>query len=284
MTSQRPPRPTIADVFDEGAISYAEYWAPALHRHAFDLVGTVGPPAARQGRTVLDVAAGAGTLLPALIPLAGDAAAGGLVVALDSSAGMLALADPTVPRLQADAGAMPLRDGCADIAVYAFVLFMLPDARVAVAEAARVLGSDGWLLAATWGEQLDTAADVVVREEMDAVDAPPFPKFPRSDDLTDSPDRMQQLLETAGFTDVVTTTRPLDARFDAESALAMRTGTGGLGWRFARLTPGAQDQVRRRAAARLAALAPDEFLDRSVVQLTTARIPPSRSHRQGSRC
>ena len=271
VTSDPAPRPTIAGVYDQGARSYAEHWAPVLHRHARDLAAYVPPPQAGEGRTVLDVASGAGTLLPVLRPVAGDADDGGRLIALDYSAGMLALADPTVPRVQADAAALPLADACADVGVYAFVLFLLPDARGAVAEAARVLRPGGWLLAATWGSQLDTAADVVVREEIDEAGAPPFPGLPRSDELTDSPDRMRALLEPAGFTDVSTTTRPLDARFDSVSALAMRTGSGNLGWRYSRLTPHAQAQVRDRATARLATLGPDEFLDRSEVQLTTAR-------------
>jgi hypothetical protein len=74
-----------------------------------------------------------------------------------------------------------------------------------------------------------------------------------------------------GFADITTTARPLDAQFDALSALAMRTGSGNLGWRFHRLTPSAQAQVRQRAATRLAALGPEAFLDRSEVQLTTTR-------------
>jgi SAM-dependent methyltransferase len=271
VTSDLTPRPTIGDVYDLGAASYAEHWAPALNRHARDLAATIPPPQSGAGRTVLDVAAGAGTLLPALRPLAGDPDGGGLLVALDYSAGMLALADPFVPRVQADAAALPLHDRCADVAVYSFVLFLLPDVRVAVAEAARVLRPGGWLLAATWGSQLDTDADVVVAEEVDAAGAPPGPDLPRSDELTDSPDRMRDLLEPAGFTDITTTARPLDAQFDAASTLSMRIGSGNLGWRYAQLTPSTQAQVRERATARLSALGPQAFLDRSQVQLTTSR-------------
>jgi SAM-dependent methyltransferase len=271
VTSDQTPRPTIGDVYDQGAASYAEHWAPALNRHTRDLAATVRPPHDREGRIVLDVAAGAGTLLPALRAVAGNPDDGGLLVALDYSAGMLALSDPTVPRIQADAAALPLHDGCADVAVYSFVLFLLPDARAAVAEAARVLRPGGWILAATWGSQLGTGADVIVGEEVDVAGAPPPPDLPRSDELTDTPDRMRELLEPAGFTDITTTARPLDAQFDAVSTLAMRTGSGNLGWRYHQLPLAAQTRVRDRAAARLAALGPEEFLDRSEVQLTSAR-------------
>jgi hypothetical protein len=139
-----------------------------------------------------------------------------------------------------------------------------------VAEAARVTRPGGWLLAATWGTQYDNAADVVVREEIDATGAPLI-ELPRSDELTDSPHKMRALLEAAGFTDVTTSARPLDARFDIGSVLAMRTGFGSLGWRYARLTPVVQERVVDRAAARLATLPPEAFVDQSEVLLTQAR-------------
>ena len=80
---------------------------------------------------------------------------------------------------------------------------------------------------------------------------------------------MATLLEPAGFGDVRTMARPLDAAFDAGSTLAMGTGFGRLGWRYARLDAPAQ-AVRRRAAARLASLPAEDFIDRSEVLLTTA--------------
>jgi ubiquinone/menaquinone biosynthesis C-methylase UbiE len=262
----RSPQQTLAAAYDEGAAAYAEHWAPALHRHARDLLHAVPP--ADTARTAVDVAAGAGTLVPALRELVGP---DGRVVALDHSDGMLRQAPRWSTRVQADAAHLPLGGSTADVVVLAFVLFLLPDARAAVAEAVRVLRPDGWLLAATWGSQLGTGADAVVREELDRAGAPAFPNLPRSDELTDSPDRMASLLGAAGFHDVRTTSRPLDAAFDAGSALAMRTGCGALGWRYARLDPQGQDAVRRRAADRLASMSPDELVDRSEVLLTTAR-------------
>jgi SAM-dependent methyltransferase len=155
--------------------------------------------------------------------------------------------------------------------MYSFVLFLLPDARAAVAEGARVLRPGGWLLAATWGKQLDTAADVVITEEVDEAAAPPGPDLVRSDGLTDNADKMRALLEPAGFTDVTTTAKLLDAQFDAASSLRLRTESGILGWRYHRLSSRAQEEMRGRAAARLAALPPAGFLNRSEVLLTIAR-------------
>ncbi|HSE09560.1 MAG TPA: methyltransferase domain-containing protein [Nocardioidaceae bacterium] len=267
MFTDRTPQQLLAEVYDAGAAAYARYWAPALHRHAVDLVAAVPPPAPSTSRTVVDVATGSGALIPALSDLAGER---GRVIALDRSLGMLHQAPATHPRVQADAAALPLHDARVDVLVLAFVLFLLPDARQAVAEAARVLRPGGWLLAATWGDQVGTNADVVVREELDAVGAPEFPTLARSDSITDSPDRMASLLENA-FTEIHTWGRALEARFDRRSALAMRTGCGALGWRYAQLDPATREVVSARAVERLGSLPPEGFVDLSEVLLTTAR-------------
>ena len=267
VSSNGSPEAAMAKVFDDGAAAYDRHWAPALHRHAVDLVAAL-PPAPDSRRTVIDIAAGAGTLIPELRDVAGP---DGMVLALDRSMGMLRRAPADVPRIQADAARLPIADVSADVVVLAFVLFMLPDARAGVAEAARVLRPGGWLLVATWGAQLETDADLVVREEVEAAGPPPFPELPRSDELTDNAERLATLLEPAGFDDVRTIARTLDATFDAGSTLAMGTGFGRLGWRYARLDAPAQDAVRSRAAARLAALPPEAYTDRSEVLLTSAR-------------
>lgn len=267
MSRDPSPEATVAQVFDEGAAAYDEHWAPALHRHARDLVAALPPPTPGARRAIIDVATGAGTLIPDLRRAAGP---DGLVVALDRSLGMLRRATPEVARIQGDAARLPLADGCSDVVVLAFVLFMLPDARRAVSEVARVLRPGGWLLTANWGAQVETPADVVVREELDAAGPPPFPELPRSDDLTDSAERLAVLL-TPDFGDITTAARTLDAVFDAGSTLTMGTGFGRGGWRYARLEAPAQDGVRARAAARLARLSAEEFIDRSEVLLTTAR-------------
>ena len=268
MTSMSPdqsPEAALAAVFDEAAAVYDTYWAPALHRHALALLEPVprGP-----GRVAVDVAAGVGTLAPALDELTGPA---GQVIALDRSLGMLRRAPRDLVRVQADAARLPLADARVEVVVFGFVLFMLPDARRAVVEAARVLRPHGWLLAATWGTQGDSGADAVVREELDREGAPDFLPLPRSDALTDKPERMIELLRPAGFTDVRTQVRPLDARFDQDSALAVLTGCGQSGWRFSRLDPDQRNAVRRRVATRLARLPADDFVDRSEVLLTWAR-------------
>lgn len=259
---------TIAEVYDHGAANYEKYWAPALHRHALALVDTLPPPPSG-GRLVVDVATGAGTLVPALREVAGRA---GRVLALDRSIGMLARASHREARVQADACQLPIADATADAVVHAFVLFMLPDARRALREATRVLRPGGWILTSTWGGgDEDTRADDLVRKVLDAAGAPAFDAPPRSDDLTDTPEKMVALLEAHGFTDVQTQSRPLDARFEPASFVDMRLGMGELGWRQAQLDGAAQAAVREELLRRVGGLPGDALLETSEVILSTAR-------------
>ena len=163
---------TLASMYDEGAAAYEQHWAPALHRHARDLVASLPNAGAGEARVVVDVAVGSGALVPALRDAAGPS---GRVVTLDRSLGMLRRSSASVPRAQSDAARLPLADASADVVVAAFVLFLLPDARRAVEEAERVLRPGGLLLAATWGTQAGTGADALIREELDAAGAPVFP-------------------------------------------------------------------------------------------------------------
>jgi ubiquinone/menaquinone biosynthesis C-methylase UbiE len=260
----------MGEVYDASARVYASHWAPVLHTHARDLVGMLPVSG---GRVVVDVAAGAGTLLPLLAPLAhpDDLGRPGILVALDYSASMLALADPAVPRVRADAHRLPLTSGRCSVAVAAFVLFMLDDAHTAVAELARVLEPGGWLATATWGAETGSEADRVIADELDRIGAPAWPDPPRSDELTNSPAAMRSLLADAGFVDVRTESRPLGARFEPEDALTLRTGFGALAWRYRLLDEAAQDEVRDRARRRLDALPPAALCDDSEVLLTVAR-------------
>jgi len=256
----------MAALYDASAPAYERHWAPALLRHSRDLVHLLAP--ATGPRRVLEVAAGTGALLPELIGVAGR---GGSVVAVDRSLGMLRRATGAVARAQADALALPVRSGCVDVAVAAFVLFLVPDARRAAVELHRVLRPGGQLLAATWGGQRSTRADELVLEALEEAGAPVPDEIARSDDATASPEAMRGLLGGAGLTGIRTTARPLDARFTPSSMLEMRTTCGLTGWRFAQLDVPAQDEVRSRLAQRFAPLGAEAFTDSSEVLLTVAR-------------
>lgn len=258
----------IAAVYDASASAYEAYWGPALLRHSRDLLRLLPP--CEGSRRVLDVATGTGALLPDLIEAAGP---DGSVIAVDRSLGMLRRATRAAALAQTDALALPIRSGTVDVAVAAFVLFLLPDAPRGVREIGRVLRPGGHLLAATWGEQQETPAEELLVEALDAAGAPIPEAQPRSDEETESPAALRALLEGAGFVDVRTDSRRLDARFTAETMLEMRASCGATGWRFAQLDDARRAAVRTQLAEQFARLDDAAFADDSEVLLTYARWP-----------
>lgn len=107
------------------------------------------------GRLTLDIACGEGRLSRELARL------GHRVIGIDSSPSLLAAAhasDPDGEMLLADAAALPLDDGMADLAVASMALMTVNDVPAVVAEVARVLAPGGRFLVTllhpvdTWGD------------------------------------------------------------------------------------------------------------------------------------
>ena len=107
-----------------------------FHREQF--VALVPPP----GRLTIDVGCGEGRVTRML------KAAGHTVVGVDSSRTLIAAAreaEPSIPVHLADAAALPLGDGVADLAVAFMSMHDFDDLEGAVREVARVLAVDGRL-------------------------------------------------------------------------------------------------------------------------------------------
>ena len=98
----------------------------------------------RPGLRVLDVGCGTGTFL-GLYRDGGAATAG-----VDASRSMLARArdrlGPSIPLAAADAGRLPFGDGTFDLVLIMTVLHEMSGAAAAIAEAARVAGTEGRIL------------------------------------------------------------------------------------------------------------------------------------------
>lgn len=112
------------------------------------------------GATVLDVGAGTG------ISSRGMAERGATVYAFDLAARMLAL--NTVPRAVADAHALPVRDGAADLVTYAQA-FHWVDAERAVPEMRRVLRDGG--AAAVWWNNSDARSERWWQVQQETIEA-----------------------------------------------------------------------------------------------------------------
>lgn len=102
------------------------------------------PAAPREGAVLVDIGCGAGLLAPHL------AGTGYRHVGVDLTASALAQAAAHgVTVLRGDAGAVPLRDGCADVVVAGEILEHVPDLAAAVREACRLLRPGGLLVVDT---------------------------------------------------------------------------------------------------------------------------------------
>lgn len=122
-----------------------EWWRPdgafaMLHWLAAARARLV-PPAPRPDAILVDVGCGAGLLTPHLL------GKGYRHVGLDLTRSTLEQAGAHgLTPLQADAGALPLGDGCADVVVAGEILEHVPDLPGAVAEVCRVLRPGGLLV------------------------------------------------------------------------------------------------------------------------------------------
>ncbi|HEY2703272.1 MAG TPA: class I SAM-dependent methyltransferase [Candidatus Dormibacteraeota bacterium] len=169
----------------------AEAWAggPArvYDRLAAALLARCPLPLA--GALLLDAGAGTGAVSAAA------AARGARVLATDVAVDMLRH-DRTrrPPATAADVLALPLRDGCVDVAATAFVLNHLADPAAALRELSRVVRPGGAVLAATFAARSDDA----LKHDVDAVLAAhgyrPPPWYRRMKDELEPPTARPELL------------------------------------------------------------------------------------------
>ncbi|MFP5019585.1 class I SAM-dependent methyltransferase [Pseudonocardia phyllosphaerae] len=180
----------------------AERLAPAAH----DLVDALAPgPADR----VLDVAAGTGSAAA----LARER--GAAVVATDLAPRMVELgraatAGTGVVWLEADAEALPLPDGAAEVVQSSFGLIFAPRPEVALAEARRVLVPGGRLGFTAWTP--DGFMGRMTAAMLPHTGAPPG--LPDQMDWA-RPDVVRDRLTAAGFGEVTLTERALPWHFDS---------------------------------------------------------------------
>src|SRR5829696_7208297 len=107
----------LAERYDDSAAAYVDLWAPVLRVAGRRLIRELSTVHATDHdaptRLIVDVGAGAGTLMPDLLA----AFPGACVLGIDRSPGMLALAPREAGMMHAvaDARQLPLAPGSADV-------------------------------------------------------------------------------------------------------------------------------------------------------------------------
>ena len=243
----------LTDRYDAHAAAYAQLWAPTLRLASTRLLREL---AGRPVHRALDVGTGVGTLhgdLRALFPSA-------LLLGVDRSQGMLALAPRDMPRVVADARALPLAAQSVDLVLLVFMLFHLTEPIEGVTEAQRVVRKGGLAGTVTWGTDLESPATRIWTQCLDEHGAaPPDPGVQARDELLNTPEKMETLLRAAGFATVRAWTDDLVTTIGLEHLIELKTRMGSEKARFDSLDEGGREECVANARRRMERLAPDEF-------------------------
>ena len=239
MTAAPLPRVYRGDPWAEGP-------AAVYDRLAAELLAR--SPVALGGALVLDAGAGTGAVSTAA------RAAGAHVIATDVALDMLRhhrAARP--PALAADVLALPLRDGCVDVAATAFVLNHLGDPAAALRELGRVVRPGGAVLAATFAARSEDALKSGVEGVLVAHGYRPPPWYRRLKDelepATARPALLEEVARSAGVGRASVEEVEVGlGMLDARALAAYRLGAPATAAFLDTLTPADRDRVWEEAA------------------------------------
>ena len=248
------------------AQAYAALWAPVLeplirtHLDALD-----APPVQR----ALDLATGAGNALADLRQRFPSAT----VIGADRAAGMLRVAPQANPLVCMDASQLALVARAFDFILMAFALFHLSDPGVGLSEIHRVLRPGGMLALTTWAGDAESVATHIWNAALDAHGATPSEELehPAQHELMDSTEKVEALLEAAGFVDVKATRREFRHPMKAGEFLQLKSQLGRNRRRLESLEPKAWKECMTQAQQRFASLARDDFTLQLPVVLASGR-------------
>jgi SAM-dependent methyltransferase len=227
----------------------------------------------KSARRVLDVGAGSGALSADLRLAAPE----GVVIGVDRSEGMLRVAQQSGNPCLAvtDAQRLGVHSGTIDVVVMVFVLFHLPEPLSGLREAFRVLRDGGTVGIVIWGNDPGFPGMPIWKEELDREGASPDPRDPSvmQHALMNTPDKLEQLLEAAGFVSVRVSSADVAHQWKLDDLLAVQAGCGMPTRRLASLSSEQRAQCLSRVATRLGRLPRAELEYRAQVLFAIASRP-----------
>jgi ubiquinone/menaquinone biosynthesis C-methylase UbiE len=263
----------LAARYNEHAAAYADLWAPVLRiasRRLIRELSTVhAPDHDGSTRLIVDVGAGAGTIMPELL----TAFPGSCVLGLDRSPGMLALAPRERGMLHAvaDARQLPVATASVDVVLMAFMLFHLPEPADGLREARRVLRPGGCVGTITWGGDMESVASSAWAQSLDEHGATQnAAAVTARDEPLSTGQKLQDLMLAAGFAGARGWTEELSERIDLDHLLQPRTHMGSEKTRFDSLSEPARQSCLSTARRRMEAMEPDDFILRGPVVFAVA--------------
>jgi ubiquinone/menaquinone biosynthesis C-methylase UbiE/rhodanese-related sulfurtransferase len=255
----------LAERYSQAAEAYDTSWSPVIRPIGERLLAHLPLAAAKD---VIDVATGAGALLPSIQKAAPMAT----ILGVDNSEGMLRLAGKrhAGPLKLMDAQELALPDNQFDVAIVAFVLFHLPSPERCLSEVNRVLKGGGAIGTVTWGKRNDPLATEIWDEELEAAGARLL-ELPATDSYSrcDSPEKVAALLEQAGFLLTRVWTESLEHQWRPDEHFLDQELRASL-LRLRSLSGLDREACLQRVRERLAGRGADQYLDRSDVVMATA--------------
>ena len=254
----------LTERYNREAYAYRDLWGPVLRTAGVRLLAELGNTPIHR---IVDVGTGVGSLLPDLHSAFPDA----LLLGVDRAEGMLKLAPREVPLAVMDARQLALPPTCVDLVLLVFMLFHLKKPADGLGEARRVLRKGGRVGTLTWAGELESTATRIWTECLDehgATKADPDTETRHA--AVDTPEKMDNLLRSAGFTSPRSWTYDLVSTLDLEHLLKLRTTMGSAKPRFDSLDPITREVCMTNARRRLEGLAREDFVTRGRIVYSVA--------------
>lgn len=260
----------LASDYSQRADSYSRFWAPVIHPMAHPLLTAMPLPGA--GR-ILDVGTGTGKLWPLIHRLS----PGAQIFGVDRAEGMMREGAQFLRGSASvmDAENLGMRPAVFDAALLLFVLFHIPDPVRALREVCRTLRPGGSVGLVVWGEDPGLPGGAIWAEELDRSGAVADPRDSSvmRQSWMDTPEKLGELLKSAGFVLRRLWTRRFVHEWTVEKLLATQTNCGLPSRRLSSLTAEARHASVQRVRARLRNLTAEELEYRVEVIYAIAARP-----------